>query len=277
MTLLRDLDRIDWTALRHAYGPAGDVPDLLRGIAEGAGPGDALDDLDVKIFHQGGFVCSAATAALPYLTAMAASPAIAVRPGVLELIGRLVHEANTPSRHGDRSHVDDGWPDAWTAALPGLLALLTDPDAAVRRELTSTLSAAAGDADTVVPALRGRWGAEDDGAARIGIVLAVGELAGGCSAASLPENAASTAATCAAVVASSQLMPTVSASTRSRFTPRAAAASTLASAPAGTRTRSVSKKESCSTWKPRVRSPSASRAVCPCTRSAISRSPYGPW
>ncbi|TMQ90933.1 hypothetical protein ETD83_33200 [Actinomadura soli] len=67
MTLLQGLDDVDWTALQHAYGPAGDVPGLLRGIAEGPDPGDDLDDLDVKIFHQGGFVCSAATkAVLPW-------------------------------------------------------------------------------------------------------------------------------------------------------------------------------------------------------------------
>ncbi|TDC90451.1 hypothetical protein [Actinomadura sp. 7K507] len=193
MTSLRGLDEIDWTALRHAYGSAGDVPGLLRGIAEGPDPDGALDDLDVKIFHQGGFVCSAATAALPYLTAMAASPhplaspVTAVRAGVLELIGRLVQEANTPSRDDDRSHVDGGWPEAWAAALPRLLALLGDPAVAVRRELTSTLSAATGDADTVVPALRARWAAESDRAVRIGVVLAVGELAGGCTAGVLPE------------------------------------------------------------------------------------------
>ncbi|MFI0368999.1 hypothetical protein ACH35V_14035 [Actinomadura sp. 1N219] len=181
MTLLRGLDDIDWTALRHAYGPAGDVPGLLRGIAEGPDPGGDLDDLDVKIFHQGGFVCSAATAALPYLTAMAGSPAIAVRPGVLELIGRLVHEANTVRG------VDGGWPDAWAAALPRVLALLDDLDVAVRRELTSALSGATGDADVIVPALRARWPSEDDGAVRIGIVLATGELAKGCTADVLPE------------------------------------------------------------------------------------------
>ncbi|TDD31719.1 hypothetical protein E1287_25535 [Actinomadura sp. KC06] len=181
MTLLRGLDDIDWTALQHAYGPAGDVPGLLRGIAEGPDPGDDLDDLDVRIFHQGGFVCSAATAALPFLTAMAGSPAIAVRPGVLELIGRLVREANTARG------VDGGWPDAWAAAFPRVLALLDDPDVAVRRELTSALSGARGDADAVVPALRGRWPSEDDGAVRIGIVLAVGELAEGCTADVLPE------------------------------------------------------------------------------------------
>ncbi|MFI0408116.1 hypothetical protein [Actinomadura sp. 3N508] len=181
MTLLRGLDDIDWTALEHAYGPADDVPGLLRGIAEGPDPGRDLNRLDVKIFHQGGFVCSAATAALPYLTAMAASPAIAVRPGVLELIGSLVGEANLV-----RS-VDAGWPDAWAAALPRLLTLVGDPDVAVRRGLAKALSEATGDADVIVPALRGRWPGEDDGAARICIVLAAGRLAEGCTAEVLPE------------------------------------------------------------------------------------------
>ncbi|MEU5990158.1 hypothetical protein ABZ806_14405 [Spirillospora sp. NPDC047418] len=183
MTLLDGLDEIDWTALRHAYGQAGDVPDLLRGIVEGPDPAGALDDLDGKIYHQGGIVFSAARAALPYLVALAGDPAVPVRPGLLELIGRLVDEANIVSP----SWVDDGWPDAWAAALPRVLALLDDPDVSVRRELTSTLSDARADADTVVPALRARWDVEDDGAVRLGLIIATGELAGGCTAGVLPE------------------------------------------------------------------------------------------
>ncbi|NED58864.1 hypothetical protein G3I24_49275, partial [Micromonospora aurantiaca] len=85
------------------------------------------------------------------------------------------------------SWVDDGWPDAWAAALPRVLSLLDDPDVAVRRELTSTLSSARADADTVVPALRARWGDEGDGAVRLGIIIATGELAGGCTAGVLRE------------------------------------------------------------------------------------------
>jgi hypothetical protein len=183
MTPLDGLDEIDWTALRHAYGQAGDVPGLLRGIARGPDPDSALSDLDGEIYHQGGIVFPAARAALPYLVAMAGDSAVAVRPGLLDLIGRLVDEANTVSP----SWVDDGWPDAWAAALPRILSLLDDPDVAVRRELTSTLSAARADADAVVPALRARWDAEDDGAVRLGIIIAAGELAGGCTAGVLPE------------------------------------------------------------------------------------------
>ncbi|MDL4817528.1 hypothetical protein [Actinomadura opuntiae] len=182
MTLLRGLDDIDWSALRHAYGSAEDVPGLLRAIADERDPStDAVGDLDIRIYHQGGFVCDAATAALPYLLELVASPDTADRIGLLELIGQLVHEANTVSE------VDPGWPDAWAAALSGLLALLDDPDATVRRELTRTLSAAASDADAIVPELRARWDGQDDAAVRLGLVLAAGELASGCSALVLPE------------------------------------------------------------------------------------------
>ncbi|MEU9023841.1 hypothetical protein [Actinomadura sp. NPDC048394] len=178
MTLLRGLDRIDWSALRHAYGSAEDVPGLLRAAA---GSVEAVDDLDSRLYHQGGFVCDAATAALPYLVELAAAPGTADRIGLLDLLGRLVHEANTVPG------ADPGWPDAWAAALPRLLALLDDPDVAVRRELTSTLSSALSDADAIVPDLRARWDGQDDPAVRLGIVLAAGDLASGCTARVLPE------------------------------------------------------------------------------------------
>ncbi|KAB2370412.1 HEAT repeat domain-containing protein [Actinomadura montaniterrae] len=178
MTLLQGLGEIDWSALRHAYGSAEDVPGLLRAAAENV---EAVDDLDSRLYHQGGFVCDAATAALPYLVELAAAPGTADRIGLLELLGRLVHEANTIPR------VDAGWPDAWAPELPRLLALLDDPDVAVRRKLASTLSAAVSDADAIVPALRTTWDGEDDAAARLGLVLAAGELAPGCTVDVLPE------------------------------------------------------------------------------------------
>ncbi|MGI5328180.1 hypothetical protein [Actinomadura nitritigenes] len=178
MTLLRGLDEIDWSALRHAYGSAEDVPDLLRAAAESA---EAVDDLDSRLYHQGGFICDAATAALPYLVELVSSPDTAYRIGLLDLLRGLVHEANTIPR------VDAGWPDAWAAALPRLVALLDDPDVAVRRELTSTLSSAVGDADAIVPAVRAAWDREDDAAVRLGTVIAAGELAPGCTVRVLPE------------------------------------------------------------------------------------------
>ncbi|MEV5888934.1 hypothetical protein [Nonomuraea fuscirosea] len=50
-----ELDQIDWAGLRHAYGPAGDDPGLLRALASDD-PGlraEALGELCTNVFHQG--------------------------------------------------------------------------------------------------------------------------------------------------------------------------------------------------------------------------------
>ena len=50
--MLEGLDRVDWSSLEHAYGPAGDVPDLLRLLLDDAERDDALHALYGNIFHQ---------------------------------------------------------------------------------------------------------------------------------------------------------------------------------------------------------------------------------
>jgi hypothetical protein len=53
--VLAGLEEIDWAGLRHAYGPAGDVPGLLRALASGspAERSHAVQKLYGNIFHQG--------------------------------------------------------------------------------------------------------------------------------------------------------------------------------------------------------------------------------
>ncbi|AKH82799.1 hypothetical protein AA958_11780 [Streptomyces sp. CNQ-509] len=58
----------DGAGLRHNYGTAGDVPGLLRRCA-GADRADAeaaAYDLENVLFHQGGWICPAAPAALSF-------------------------------------------------------------------------------------------------------------------------------------------------------------------------------------------------------------------
>ncbi|GAA3936268.1 hypothetical protein GCM10023085_17140 [Actinomadura viridis] len=181
--ILYGLDEIDWAALEHAYGAAEDVPGLLRAIAVDDDAAEAVGDLDTRLLHQGGFVCSAATTALPYLVDLAEAAHVTARPGVLELIGRLAEQGGMVH---DR-HVDPGWAAAWSAAVPRLLALIGDADVAVRSTLPATLSRAAGEADLVVPALRERWRDDDDEAVRLALILAAGELGPGCTVDVLPE------------------------------------------------------------------------------------------
>lgn len=182
--ILHGLDRIDWSSLRHAYGAADDVPDLLRAVADG--DAEALHDLDNNLFHQGGFVCSAATASLPFLLDLAGSSGTADRPGVLDLVGRLARQA----RDVHRRHVDPGWAAAWEAALPRLLELIDDPDTKVRRALMSALAQSPSGQDWLVGALRERWTRDGDAAVRLTAILEVGSLAPGCTVETLPETLA---------------------------------------------------------------------------------------
>lgn len=64
---LEELDRITWDELTHAYGPASDVPALLRAVLQGGEDADeAWNDLHGNIWHQG-TVYEATAPAIPFL------------------------------------------------------------------------------------------------------------------------------------------------------------------------------------------------------------------
>jgi hypothetical protein len=62
--VLEGLDSINWGQLRHAYGEASDVPDLLRALADG--DEEAWSDLYANLWHQG-TVYQATAYAVPFL------------------------------------------------------------------------------------------------------------------------------------------------------------------------------------------------------------------
>lgn len=169
------LDDVDWAALKHNYGSAGDVPGLLRRCA-GTEPDDVNDaafELLNHLFHQGGWICSAAPAALPYLVGLAASPDVLL-PGrrvALELVWRLAAEAGQVA---DR-FLDPGWQPAWEQTLPKVLVLLTDPCPEIRRDVAHILGLCGSPGELVLPALLDSLQAEGDAAARLDLVLALGQ------------------------------------------------------------------------------------------------------
>ncbi|MBT2471744.1 hypothetical protein J7E97_28720 [Streptomyces sp. ISL-66] len=171
---LAGLDAVDWPALKHAYGTAEDVPGMLRDLYRPAKAAQAADDLLTHVHHQGGGVYSSAPAALPYVIAAAADPAVAadVRAELLYLVRALADAANTAEPH----FVTPAWPPAWDLAVGELLRLLDDPGAANRAAVAGALAEAHHRADEVLAALRARWTVEPAPATRLRLIESVGLL-----------------------------------------------------------------------------------------------------
>ncbi|MFD5827781.1 hypothetical protein [Lentzea sp. NPDC060358] len=120
---LEGLDDVPWHALDHAYGPALDTPGHLRALLSGDPEvvAQAVRDLDRTVHEEGGFVCPAATAVLPFLVEVLPGLAAGPRAAVLDLLGRIADDGENAEQ------VDDGWHAAWAEAKPVLDALGQSP------------------------------------------------------------------------------------------------------------------------------------------------------
>lgn len=81
------IDEVDWASMEHAYGPAGDVPVMLRGLAS-ADPAEreaALDGMYGAVHHQGD-VYACTLASIPFLFELAVDPGIQDRGSIVELL-----------------------------------------------------------------------------------------------------------------------------------------------------------------------------------------------
>ncbi|WP_328492025.1 HEAT repeat domain-containing protein [Streptomyces sp. NBC_00414] len=168
-----DVGGVDWAALKHNYGSAEDVPGLLERCA-----GPRADDADAAadellnlLFHQGGWICSAVPAALPFLIRLATMPAVPSRRAVLDLLAMLASEATEVRER----FLDPAWQPAWARALPDVLALLDDPEPRIRRSAAEIVGVCESSGELTLPALLRRLRAEDDPAARLELVLALGQ------------------------------------------------------------------------------------------------------
>jgi hypothetical protein len=186
--VLDGLDAIDWSALAHAYGPATDVPALLRAVAAGdeASRRAALGALFGNVWHQG-TVYEATAAAVPFLVELAARTGAPDRDVVLALVGCIArgqsyHAVHAPSRR-ERVARETAWVRAAHAAVRAeaatLVALLRDEDPGVRAAAAHALAALPEEAERSRPALRAAVAAAGDPRERAahGLALAVlGEL-----------------------------------------------------------------------------------------------------
>ncbi|MCB9698821.1 MAG: hypothetical protein H6738_18715 [Alphaproteobacteria bacterium] len=108
---LQAVEKVPWAELEHAYGPAEDVPALLRALARGKPEerASALDALGGNVFHQGS-VYDATPPVARFVVALVE----AAHPDTAELLGYLACLAvNDP---GQQSLAGGG--DPWAGAKP---------------------------------------------------------------------------------------------------------------------------------------------------------------
>lgn len=120
--VLEGLDDVAWHSIDHAYGPALDTPGNVRALLSDDPEvvAQAVADLDRTIYEEGGFVCPAATAVLPFMVEALPHLDAVNRAALLDLIERLADDGKNAEQ------VDPGWPAAWAAARTKLGDLLRD-------------------------------------------------------------------------------------------------------------------------------------------------------
>ncbi|GIM97430.1 HEAT repeat domain-containing protein [Paractinoplanes toevensis] len=89
------LDDLDWAALRHAYGTAEGVPELLRGLLDPdpATREVALDAMYGAVHHQGS-VYDSTVAAVPFLLEALRTPALPGRAGIAEFLASVAENCS---------------------------------------------------------------------------------------------------------------------------------------------------------------------------------------
>ncbi|WNM32808.1 hypothetical protein RKE30_21620 [Streptomyces sp. Li-HN-5-11] len=165
---LAGLDAHPWASVSHAYGPAEDLPELLRALAEGGGDAEeAISELYSCILHQG-TVYSASVDAVPYLARIAA----AARPGTTEVLCLLGGLAESD----DEREIAPGAVRAAVATqIPLLIPLLAHEDVNVRL-LTAWTLGHTRNTEAVPVALRSRWTTEADPGVQAELLIALGRV-----------------------------------------------------------------------------------------------------
>lgn len=185
--MLPDLSKIDWSSFIHAYGPADDVPELLRAMLDPATAAGAFASFDASVNHQG-WVTPAAVPCVPWLVAALDEPGAPLA----ELIRRLADLAvngNHESWIGDRMIVETE-PTLFDPVLAGhgtFVDLLGHADPDVRANAALALAVLRERADEAAAPLKSALAAEGKSEVKASLILALGVLG---SAEDLPAIAA---------------------------------------------------------------------------------------
>ncbi|MEU1228689.1 PBS lyase [Streptomyces sp. NPDC005828] len=186
--MLTGIEEVDWASLGHAYGPADDVPELLRGLAS-ADPAEretALDGMYGAVHHQGD-VYDSTLACIPFLLELVADPAVQDRGCIVELLTSIGGIELDDDEELDELGADDeefipaaNYAMAAAAIAAGadvFLGLVSDADPEVRLAAPCALASLHPEPARVLNLLRERLTVERDTEVRLALVAAVGRLA----------------------------------------------------------------------------------------------------
>ncbi|GGV78848.1 hypothetical protein GCM10015535_14150 [Streptomyces gelaticus] len=179
------IDEVDWASMEHAYGPAGDVPAMLRGLAS-ADPAEreqALDGMYGAVHHQGD-VYACTLASIPFLFELVVDPGIPDRGGIVELLTSI---GGIDLDEDDEDEIDEdeiegaaNYAMAATAVTAGadvFFDLMADEDPGVRLCAPLALAALHDHPGRVLELLRERLPIEPDEEVRLALIEAAGRIA----------------------------------------------------------------------------------------------------
>lgn len=194
--MLEGLEDVPWAKLRHAQGPADDVPDLIRDLASAQNEPRARAQYDLyATLWSHGTVCEATPAAIPFLIALLEHAEHVDRPWLLIYLSALanggshheVHqlhgiyegERNTPEFAAKIAQEQSWVGDATLAVRKGLQTyqqLLSHDDASTRASAAFLLGGLRDDAPTTIAVLSGRLASESVAVVRASVAEALGSL-----------------------------------------------------------------------------------------------------
>ncbi|MET8842770.1 HEAT repeat domain-containing protein [Streptomyces rubiginosohelvolus] len=179
------IDEVDWASMEHAYGPADDVPGLLRGLAS-ADPAEreaALDGMYGAVHHQGD-VYACTLACIPFLFELVVDPGVQDRGGVVELLTSI---GGFDLDEDDEAEIDEDEIEgaanyamaaaAVTAGAGVFFELIADEDPGVRLAAPLALATLHRHPVRVLALLRERLPVEPDEEVRLALVEAAGRVA----------------------------------------------------------------------------------------------------
>ncbi|MET9438723.1 PBS lyase [Streptomyces sp. NPDC006551] len=186
--MLTGIEEVDWASLGHAYGPADDVPGLLRGLASDDSTERelALDGMYGAVHHQGD-VYDSTLACIPFLLELVADASVQDRGGIVELLTSIGGIDLGGDDELDELDPDDGelipaanYAMAAAAVAAGadvFLGLVGDPDPEVRLAAPCALASMHPEPARVLTLLRERLTVERHTEVRLALVEAVGRIA----------------------------------------------------------------------------------------------------